>query len=71
MWTTRKLNSVQGRLLHYSVGVRHQRVLVTEMQPLVGPVPEEALPGLEGLSAALSAEMCAVLQRYGPAGWTG
>ena len=52
------------------MGVRHLRVLVTELQPLVDPVPEEARPGQEGL-AALSAEMCAVLQRYSPVGWTG
>jgi hypothetical protein len=70
-WSARELDSIKGRLLHYSAAVRHVRVLVAELQCLVGSVPEaqydEVRPAPAGL-AELSAELCGVLQRYGPAG---
>jgi hypothetical protein len=69
LWSARELDSIKGRLLHYSAAVRHLRVLVTELQRLMGPVPEEEYddigPAPEG---GLSAEMCGVLARYAPAG---
>jgi hypothetical protein len=71
LWSARELDSIKGRLLHYSAAVRHLRVLVTEFQRLMGPVPEEEYddigPGPAGL-VDLSAEMCGVLARYAPVG---
>ena len=71
LWSARELDSIKGRLLHYSAGVRHLRVLVTELQRLMGPVPEEEYddigPAPAGLEE-LSAEMCSVLARYAPLG---
>ena len=71
LWSARELDSIKGRLLHYSAAIRHLRVLITEMQRLMGPVPEEEYddigPAPEGL-VALSAELCSVLERYAPAG---
>jgi hypothetical protein len=74
LWSALELDSdsmLKGRLLHYSAAVRHLRVLVTELQRLMGPVPEEEYddigPAPDGL-AGLSAEMCGVLARYVPAG---
>jgi hypothetical protein len=71
LWSARELDSIKGRLLHYSAAVRHLRVLVTELQRLMGSTPAEEYddigPAPEGL-AELSAEMCGVLARYGPAG---
>ena len=70
-WSTRDLDRIKGRLLHYSVAVRHLRVLVVELQRLMGSVPEELYdevrPAPAGL-AALSAETCHILRRYGPPG---
>ncbi len=73
LWSACELDSVKGRLLHYSAAVRHLRVLVTDimMQRIMGPVPEEEYddigPAPEGL-AALSAELRSVLTRYAPVG---
>ena len=71
LWSARELDSIKGRLLHYSAGVRHLRVLVTELQRLMGPVPEDEYddigPAPAGLEE-LSAEMCSVLARYAPLG---
>jgi hypothetical protein len=35
-WSMRDLDRVKGRLLHYSAGVRHLRIRVTQMQCLMG-----------------------------------
>jgi hypothetical protein len=72
LWAARELDSIKGRLLHYSATVRHLRVLVTELQRLMGPVPGEEEyddigPAPEGM-VALSAELCSVLERFAPAG---
>ena len=51
--------------------MRHLRVLVTEFQRLMGPVPEEEYDDIRPAPAGLvdlSAEMCGVLARYAPAG---
>jgi hypothetical protein len=72
-WTTRELDSIKGRLLHYSAAVRHLRMPIAELQRLIGPVPEEqyddARPAPAGL-AELSAELCDILrvQRYAQVG---
>jgi hypothetical protein len=70
-WTTRELDSIKGLPLHYSAAVRHLRVLIAELQRLIGPVPEEQYddvqPAPVGL-AELSAEMCSILQSYAPVG---
>ena len=54
-----------------TAAVRHLRVLVTEMQRLMGPVSVDGYddigPAPEGL-VDLSAELCSVLERYAPAG---
>jgi hypothetical protein len=39
-WSTRYLNRVKGRLLHYSAAIRYLRIRVTEMQRLMGPLSE-------------------------------
>ena len=31
VWPPRELDSIKGRILHYSAAVRHLRILVTEM----------------------------------------
>jgi len=35
-WSMRDLDRIKGRLLHYSAGVRHLRIRVTQMQRLMG-----------------------------------
>ena len=59
--------------MHYSAAARHLRVLVTELQRLMGPVPEDEYddigPAPAGLvTVDLSAELCRVLARYAPVG---
>jgi hypothetical protein len=70
-WSLRELDSVKGRMLHYSAAVRHLRILVTEMGRLLGPSAEDSYdrpgPAPAGLPE-LAMEMRAVLLRYGPAG---
>jgi hypothetical protein len=71
VWTMRRLDSIKGRLLHYSAAVRHLRILVTELARLMGPVeetsydlPRPAPPGLPEL-----ADECAdVIRRFAPSG---
>jgi hypothetical protein len=36
-WSPRELDSIHGRLLHYSAAICHLRILVTEMCRLLGP----------------------------------
>jgi hypothetical protein len=70
-WSPRELDSIHGRLLHYSAAVRHLRILVTEMARMQGPSTEESYdwpgPGPTGLPE-LATEMRDVLLRYGSAG---
>jgi hypothetical protein len=40
----RDLDQIKGRLLHYSAGVRHLRIRVTQMQRLMGEQSSHA-PG--------------------------
>ena len=40
-WTTRELDSIKGRLLHYSAAIRHLRILVAQLAQVIGPVAEE------------------------------
>ncbi len=65
VWTMLLLDSVKGRLLHYSVAINPLRILVTELSRLVGPVSEElydcAIPMPPCLSD-LSSEICGVIQ---------
>jgi hypothetical protein len=42
-WTTRLLDSILGRLLHYSAGIRHLRIRVAVLARLIGPTVEEGL----------------------------
>ena len=53
-WTPRRLDSILGRLLHYSVAIRHLRIRVAELARLIGPVVEEDYdlprPAPEGLA---------------------
>jgi hypothetical protein len=44
LWSMRDLDRVKGRLLHYSTAIRHLRIRVTEMQCLMGPLPEDDGP---------------------------
>ena len=71
VWTLRSLDSVKGRLLHYSAAISHLRVLVTELARLMGPVSEETyddpIPTPAGLSE-LAAEMHSRVLRFAPAG---
>jgi hypothetical protein len=71
IWTLRRLDSVKGRLLHYSAAIPHVRVFVSELACLMGPTPEEIydrpLPPPPGLPA-LADELRSVLNRYGSAG---
>ena len=70
-WSPRDLDRVKGRLLHYSTAIDHLRVRVTEMQRLMGSVPEDRydvpVPLPVGL-AALAVEMRDVIVRFGPLG---
>ena len=71
LWSHRDLDRIKGRMLHYSAAVRHLRIRVTELQSLMGPVPEDGYdhpkPGPAGL-AELAADMAGVIRRYGPLG---
>jgi hypothetical protein len=70
-WTTRELGSIKGLLLHQSVAVQHLRVLIAELQRLMGPVPMEQYDEVRPAPASpveLSAEMCCVLQCYAQVG---
>ena len=40
-WTTRRLDSILGRLLHYSVAIQHLRIRVAELARLICPIVEE------------------------------
>ncbi|MFN5017560.1 hypothetical protein [Bradyrhizobium sp.] len=69
--STRQLDEVKGRALHYSACVRHLRILVTELGRLVGTVDEsdyDAPRLVTGELRELSCEMEAVVERYGEAG---
>ena len=70
-WTTRRLDSILGRLLHYSVGIRHLRIRVAELACLIGPAVEEDYdrprPAPEGL-AELAEDCAAVIRRFAPLG---
>ena len=71
MWTLRQLDSIKGRLLHYSAAIRHLRVRVTELARVMGPISEELydVPALASPDlVALSAELCSVIRRYAPCG---
>ncbi len=67
--TMRRLDSIKGRLLHYSAAVWYLCILVTELARLMGPVeeasydrPRPAQPGLPEL-----AEECAdIIRRFAP-----
>ena len=71
IWTLRELDSVKGRLLHYSAAIRHLRVRVTELARVMGPISEELydvpFPASPEL-VALSSELCTVIERYAPLG---
>ena len=71
VWTLRELDSIKGRLLHYSAAIRHLRVPLAELARLMGPVSEdlydEPRPAPEGL-ADLSAELCEILRSFAPSG---
>ena len=70
-WSLRELDSVKGRLLHYSAAIRHLRVRVTELARVMGPISEELydVPTLASPElVALSAELCSVIRRYAPLG---
>ncbi len=53
VWTTRQLDSIKGRLLHYSAAIRHLRIRVAELARLIGPIVEasydQPLPAPAGL----------------------
>ena len=70
-WTLRALDSVKGRLLHYSAAIRHLRVLVSELGRLMGPVSEELydvpMPAPAGL-AELAVELADCIARFAPSG---
>jgi hypothetical protein len=70
-WTMRELDSAKGRFLHYSIAIRHLRVLVTELGCLMGPVVESSYdirrPAPAGL-AALALEIGETIRRFAPAG---
>jgi hypothetical protein len=70
-WTTRKLDSILGRLLHYSVGIRHLRIRVAELACLIGPVADEDYdrprPAPAGL-AELADDCASVIRRFAPLG---
>ena len=72
-WSQRELDSIRGRLLHYSAAIRHLRVRVTELGRLMGP-SLEGTPAYDRPARApagvseLAAEMQGVITRYGPAG---
>jgi hypothetical protein len=56
VWTTRRLDSIKGRLLHYSAAIRHLRIRVNELARLMGPVEEASYdhtqPAPQGLPEA-------------------
>ena len=70
-WSPRELDSIHGRMLHYSAAIRHLRILVTEMRCLLGP-KDEASYDWPGSAPAglpeLAVEMRAIIVRYGSAG---
>jgi hypothetical protein len=71
VWTISRLDSIKGRLLHYSAAIVHLRIYVTELARLMGPVEEAsydqtrpAPPGIPEL-----AEECAdIIRRFFPFG---
>ena len=69
--TLRELDSIKGRVLHYSACIRHTRVLATEMARLMGPIDEEAYDVAIEITVemrALSKEIVATVERYSAAG---
>ena len=70
-WTTWRLDSIKGRLLHYSVAIWHLRIRVAELARLIGPVVEADYdlprPAPEG-HYELTEECAAGIRRFAPLG---
>ena len=69
--STRELDGVKGRVVHYSACVRHLRILATELGRLVGTVDEASYDKprpITGELRALAEEMAGVVERYSGAG---
>lgn len=63
----RELDSVKGRVLHYSACVRHLRILATELARLIGPVVVEAYDVPVDVTddmRALADEIVSVVDRF-------
>ena len=69
--TRREVDSVVGRVLHYSACIRHLRVLATEVGRLAGPVVQEEYDRLAPVAGALQSlmgEIVGVVKRFSGAG---
>ena len=69
--TLRGLDSVRGRILHYSLSIRHLRILATEITWLIGteeePAYDEELPVSDDMRN-LASEIEEVTKKYAPQG---
>ena len=69
--TPRALDSIQGRVLHYSYAIRYLRVVATQISSLLGPVPDEAYDrpvAVDDAMRAIAREAQLLVERFHPAG---
>ena len=69
--TARELDSIKGRVLHYSYCIRHLRVLATEIECLLGPVGEadyDRKVAVTGEMRGLAREIRMVVERFSAQG---